>query len=413
MICVSCRDVRLHPTLLHDFSELYDRIDEAQRRGLPLIRVAECVYLDAGSSPGRKCAQSTSVVVSSCQETFQVLQELDSYHCIGLIPKGVSGKEAMKTWLPEWKLLQNGFEATVGPPGGKFQAFVYGSIALGKGDFPQAQFDGGFLNQSADHPHRSSHASRQDLGNTLFDIKASRKTLQHMREVRTEQKIHPRTATTKALLKRNGMHRETAAYESIAIDPTAQIPPIHCHAERLGMIGKMVRLTLLDLPASGRATFIGAVQRQPVPPHWDPLTTPRVSSKDPKHLMMGVMDLEHLIRLAPCALVGIMDLPPRTPVVGEHPEARAKRVTYTKEAIERLQNEATPSTLILQAFVAGARSCTNKWTVNMLLCISCSSESALCCVRLCFLISCRCILLTTHHVHILTHKLDMTRTTYT
>ena len=333
-----CRDVRLHPTQMHDFSELYDRIEKAQARGLQLVRVAECVYMDAYTAPGKKAASATSVVVSSAQETYENLQELDAYHCLGQIPKGCNSKDAMMTFEPEWQELGRGFEAAVGPANDKRDSFVYGHVFLGLADFPEAQEHAGMLSQRANHPDRFSHASQADLGDLSFDVKANRKTLQHMRAVRVEQKRAPRSKATKERLKKNGMHEVPSVFERIAFDPTAAFPPVHDHSEILGMLGKAVRLFLLDLTKGGRQVFVTALHGQWLPPHWSPLTTPRVSTKDGNKLQMGVVDLEHFIQVVVCAIAGdILDLPPARKRPAEHKEARATRVTYTAEALPRVK----------------------------------------------------------------------------
>ena len=78
----------------------------------------------------------------------------------------------------------------------------------------------------------------------------------------------PRRASITALLKKYGMHHIPAALESIVFDPCSQIPPMIDHLELLSMVGKLVRLTHLDLTTAGRGIFNAALQKQPLPPHW-------------------------------------------------------------------------------------------------------------------------------------------------
>ena len=80
----------------------------------------------------------------------------------------------------------------------------------------------------------------------------------------------------------------------IVFDVHQQIPPVVCHAEVIGMCGKLVLLTLQQLTPQGRSEFCKAFDNQHLPPHWDALTPPYLSSQGDK-LMMGAMDIKHLI----------------------------------------------------------------------------------------------------------------------
>jgi hypothetical protein len=345
--------VRRHPTQAYDFSELFARIDDAKRRGLTILRRTECIWLDSYQFPGQKQRSATSLVTSSCNADFFTLQHLDHYHTLAEIPSGADGNKCLEVYLPEWKMLQRGFEAIVGPASDPVQAFLYGGIMLGKGDYPQANKEGGFRGQKAAKPCRSTYASQADLGDLTFDIKLHRRTQTHMREVREAQQKLTLKKDVEALLMSHGMLTVPSPLESLSFDPTTQIPPIMCHSEVLGMYGKVVRQTLLDFTPAGRNVYCEVFHDQQLPPKWDPLATTRLSSDKAKKLMCGVEDLKHHAQLAPFALYGqVLKLPPDQ-AVPVH--LRPRQVTYTEAARERFNSLPGGTNLLYDVYVQMAR----------------------------------------------------------
>ena len=248
---------------------------------------------------------------------------------------------------PMIKTLQLGFAADLGPNG---KAFIHGGVCIVPADMPQAQQFCGFKSQTATHFDRFSHITQDEGGNLDYNLKENRKTLDHMREAREKQNADPRSAPT--LLKEMGMAESKSVFENLAVDPTTVSPPLNDHQVILGQVGKLIKLTLEELTPTGKIQFVKALHRQPLPPSWPPLTAPRLSSAKDAKLMMGIMDLIHVIQIAPMAFAGdFFKLPPRSKGPVQHDGARAIRVTFTDVALEKYRARSDGTDTLLKCYI--------------------------------------------------------------
>ena len=348
------RDLRRHPTDYHDFTELQTRIQEARRRGLRLVRVALGISGDGWTAYAGKRLGIKSIYKFYCNDSWDALQSVDSYDCIGQMKKGVDEGACMQVYEPQIKQLQRGYEAHLDPNG---RAFIYGGVCFVPADHPQAQeFAGCLSGATANYPDRFSHIHKSELGDLTYDLQGNRKTLDHVRNARAQQAADPKSNATKDLLKGMGLHCKKSLFESLAMDTTTASSPLNDHCAVLGQLGKAVTRLLQELTPRGRKVLVQALHQQPLPPHWPPLTTPRLSSSDNK-LMMGIEDLKHLVQIAPFAFAGdLLKLPTVRRVVSQHPTAVAPRVTFTDDALKKYHARADKTKGLVKVFIEMARS---------------------------------------------------------
>jgi hypothetical protein len=270
-----CSDMRKHSTDYHNFDELHHRIEAAEHKGLRLVRVALGFGADDWTSLQNKKSSIKSLYLFYCNLTLEALQKTENYKAWGFVQKGVAFGSCMGVLLPVFQQLSRGYEVELGPNGA---CFLYGGVFYAPTDTPQAQEICGFaVGSTAHHPSRTSHVHQSQLGDLSYDLKAHRKTLDHVRAARTKQAALPTSAAAKSLLKDMGMSAVPSIFESLPVDVTMLSPPLNCHCFVLGQFGKAMLLTMQECTPTGLKVFINAFHKQPLPPGYPPYTSPRQS----------------------------------------------------------------------------------------------------------------------------------------
>lgn len=315
-----CRDVRRHPVDVYDFEKLFANLEDARSKGLRIVRMGLCLFGDGfGFLNGAKPMSSNGCYISWLNDELTDLSQLD---CIGQYPKGLNHMDCWSVWEPDILQIQAGFTVQLTHE----TVFVCGGIGLIKADQPQAQQFAGCLSQNANYPDRFSNVHKSQLGDLTIDLGAIRKTQQQLREFRSAQKAQPKSAAVKGQLQDAGLCVRPSVFEGrqFQFDVTTQIPPEIYHSLVIGLGGALIRKSLLEMTAKGAEAFVAAFENQPLPPNWNPLVTPKLSTQKDKKLMMGAEDIKHFIQIAPFALRGDILKPARNKSDG--------RITYTDEA---------------------------------------------------------------------------------
>jgi hypothetical protein len=74
------------------------------------------------------------------------------------------------------------------------------------------------------------------------------------------------------------------------------------HSEVAGMGRMVLTCVLQQLTEMGQQKLATALQQQPLPPHWEILPQPRLSTSDSSKLMMGIEDIKRTLQLLPFVL---------------------------------------------------------------------------------------------------------------
>lgn len=345
----------MHPTSLHDFSTLYANLDaaraEATRSGRELRVVrAPVVWYSDGFPAFRRKMMSLEALYFSWGNLPFATRTLEDIHVLGFVPEGANLMDCLKIALRhEIIRLENGFlmtneEAALipGVDTTKELVFVCGGVALFKLDMVAAQHMAASKRPGkADHSDRMSHVHRDDLGNLEYDIRANRKTVQQVRDLREKLAVEEVSSEEVARrLQEMGLHEWDSVVEYLKADAHSQIPPEPLHSELLGIVRLAFQKLLEELTEGGIARLNEAFTNQPLPLGWLPLPELRLATTTGK-LSTGAVDILHFTKLAPFALKDLLALPPvgagDPRQVMQHDFSRLPRVTFKRAAKEKYE----------------------------------------------------------------------------